>query len=589
MRLSKHNLFSLALTCCFLMAAFASFGQNFINNGGFESPDATTSYPSNGNTYDNTTDFLGDWRRSNNNDQDANSPHSPDWRYISTSLWWGRQFNFDVDYSGPPWPQTYFNPASGNGMLGMAPAELIQQKFDVGAIQSALQSGIVNPSLKIRFKIRIPNKFKPQTSTKLSLLLSKNKLKYKSDNQDYPCDENDNYRKIGNSNFSELLTIDNLTSNFPPGEWHQVEYPITLPSNYDVNDWIGIDLRSFTAGSGLICDTDEYIYLDDIELTLGCEDGCSSTDGSHAVNVTSNVIHNSSTVVIDNLDNITDLSFVVFMTNGQIVYQNDISCPNGIDHEVRWDGKSIGGADVSNAIYEYIIQATNECYTTEWIGSILKTDDYTGTNLSNFDEPCQNGGNPTPEPCCYVDFYIDDEVLIGPPYSKYIIQENIWACTRTPDFSDEVRIENGADVLFRAGKQITLAEGFNTKDGAVFLAEILPDHCERPKNGEGTTGNSSHGSGESPEKSEKTDPVAKPNLVSAYPNPTNGSIHIESKFGIDGIVLIEIHDILGNSIYSKQKTGFQRLQIDLSDQRSGIYFVNIISDNEKFSLKLIKQ
>jgi hypothetical protein len=66
-----------------------------------------------------------------------------------------------------------------------------------------------------------------------------------------------------------------------------------------------------------------------------------------------------------------------------------------------------------------------------------------------------------------------------------------------------------------------------------------------------------------------------------YPNPSNGKFIVMT----ENNVKIEILNILGNIIYQSNNTSTQ--EIDLSFVENGIYIININSDNERFTKKII--
>lgn len=556
--------------------------QNFIKNGGFEKGDKegarlstlVNQIPNPSKTY-YTADFLEKWKRrqaniAGNPDKTA---HSPDWSYEGTIIY---PSGFNING---------FPPIEQRGMLGMSIYELIQQKFDKNGLSDLVQNQniIGNPNIKLSFQVRLAREFYEEVS--LNVYLAKNKLKYKSDN----VGNLDYYKIEGNSNFIVAGLTTNLESQFSVDEWRK--YELLIPYNTLIDyKWIGIGLEIDESYHEQLRNGNHnntgYLRIDDVQLTLDCEDTCSRIDGEQNVIVSSNVIHNNSSVVIENLENITNLKFQAWLSNNQLVYENEINCPNGIDHPIYWDGKSLFGADMANAQYTYTITATNDCYTKEWKGAILKLQNYLGTNNSNFDQGCLSGGNITPEECCHVDFYIDNQTLIPPPFSKYIVQENIWACTKVPDFSDEVLVLNGAKVLFQAGDQITLAEGFNTEMGAVFCAQIAPRYCDgiTPKETKTNTIIDLVSNEEKERKKEDEERDVKD--IKLYPNPTNGLITIETSFKSGNYIII---DFSGNQVFSGQiEEG--KSKADLNNNPSGFYTV-IIYDEEKniHYKKIIKQ
>lgn len=77
----------------------------------------------------------------------------------------------------------------------------------------------------------------------------------------------------------------------------------------------------------------------------------------------------------------------------------------------------------------------------------------------------------------------------------------------------------------------------------------------------------------------------QPNNISFYPNPSEGIFTVDHKFTNGEI---SIYNSLGKIILQSQ-INESTSQIDLSEQPSGLYFVQIISDSKYYSEKLIKQ
>ncbi len=66
--------------------------------------------------------------------------------------------------------------------------------------------------------------------------------------------------------------------------------------------------------------------------------------------------------------------------------------------------------------------------------------------------------------------------------------------------------------------------------------------------------------------------------IRVYPNPTSGSFTINTK-QFSGETTIRVIDVLGKEILTKQ-TNLSEVQIDLSEQAEGLYYV-ILSNNSK--------
>ena len=75
------------------------------------------------------------------------------------------------------------------------------------------------------------------------------------------------------------------------------------------------------------------------------------------------------------------------------------------------------------------------------------------------------------------------------------------------------------------------------------------------------------------------------NGVNIYPNPTKGFFTITTNNHHS--YSISIYDVVGKLVYQHQKETDNEIQIDLSAVRKGIYFVSIISENERIVKRLI--
>jgi hypothetical protein len=581
----KTAKFIITIMLAQVVSMFTVTAQNFIYNGGFEEGDvwgADNSYsPS---VPDNTADYVAYWRRADN--VIGSMYHSPDWRYMSDGTDFGRDNNIDVEYIPPGTTiQHRYNPAQGNAMMGLGQHELIQQAFNFNALHAAMAAQ-GSKKLTLRFKIRVPTRNAPYDGTKLSVYFSKNKLRYKEDNE--PCDEK--FADIGNvySSYESVYNVDHLVSHFPHWQWHQVEYEFTPPEKMDEYEWIAFNLKSF--GENADCGYTQYIHIDDVELRYGCPDRCSRTDGFFESIVASNVVSATSYMRLTNLSNISTVSLKVYTSGGQTVYYNEAYCVNGIDHDIYWTGKSIGNADVADAIYLYEVIATNDCGPMRYTGSLLKSGNYTGPLQANFGQACQNGANLAPQACCpyNLDMYKNREVLIGPGRTEYILANNIWACTATPDFSDEVRIAAGADILFRAGRQITLAEGFNTEPKAVFVAEIVP--CEyTTKKGSETGGREQGRSADAVTAVEEKEQMSTAS-VTVYPNPTAGLcyIRVETQGAVTVPPVYHVYNMVGEKVLSgsiPSGTG----TVDLSGFSNGLYIIKVFCGEETIVQKIMNR
>jgi len=75
--------------------------------------------------------------------------------------------------------------------------------------------------------------------------------------------------------------------------------------------------------------------------------------------------------------------------------------------------------------------------------------------------------------------------------------------------------------------------------------------------------------------------------LNMYPNPSNGFVTLEFNQYMNGEVKLAVTDISGRQVFQKTYLSQDRIQFDLSNQVSGMYFVNLEYDGHIFKKKLI--
>ncbi len=76
--------------------------------------------------------------------------------------------------------------------------------------------------------------------------------------------------------------------------------------------------------------------------------------------------------------------------------------------------------------------------------------------------------------------------------------------------------------------------------------------------------------------------------ISLYPNPTFGISNITFESTYDNVTLL-MYDATGRIVKQESHNNIDRLQINTQDYASGIYFLQILSDDKYADLKLIKR
>lgn len=599
----KYSAFSV-----FLFMAHMLFAQNFVYNGGFEDGDHVSASQTNNSGSPHfrqcTANYLDNWVRSS---PDEECFHSPDWfRKEAPSNNFQGQSNSNLQDNArsstpgtlPPFFYEEIFPHTGNGMLGMYTYELIQQKFDQSGLKNALDNSNWQ-SLTLKFWVRPSNQLLAKGLI-LKVYMASGDMKYKDntpginkgicDTDDYYCTDKLKEYKILPTNREEILSIENIGTIYPVGSWHQVSYTFNVPAeiyaNINAYDWLMFDLH-YPNPENNGCNGG-YLFLDDIELLVGCEDECSRTDGAISNPMLDTTVNATNAFSMSTgINNLNSLRLEIFANTGALAtFDETVTCINGIDHTLYWSGTNAGGSPVANGIYQYRITTVNDCGSQVFTGSLLKEANYTGANVTNFHLGCTNGVNVTPEPCCWLEptFYINNEVLIGPDpgWSQYFIPEHIWACTAQPDYSDEVVVASNARVHFRAGKQITLREGFNVQAGAAFIAEI--ETCGRTERlHAGSTTASSL-------QDLSTEGQQSDNFVKIYPNPVADLTTIEllEMDPSHSVYYCQIYDLMGKELKAFTLLG-KITGIDLSDYPEGMYLLQITNGQVKQTLKIVKK
>ena len=83
-------------------------------------------------------------------------------------------------------------------------------------------------------------------------------------------------------------------------------------------------------------------------------------------------------------------------------------------------------------------------------------------------------------------------------------------------------------------------------------------------------------------------PKSVDDFMKVYPNPAMDFINIEWNENTPANVNIEISDVMGRMVKSKQIVGFDSSQVDVSNFEKGLYLITLHIADRKFSSKFIK-
>jgi hypothetical protein len=149
----------------------------------------------------------------------------------------------------------------------------------------------------------------------------------------------------------------------------------------------------------------------------------------------------------------------------------------------------------------------------------------------------------------------------------------------------DVIIGSTANISTYAGQYIQIGPGFSTQPGAIFTAEIRDDNCQTPGVQRLTKSNPNH------KKETISDSI---NFgMKLYPNPTSGQVTVVAANNNYQNVSFTVTDIAGRSIGQYVNTSLSgnsiSQTIDASTYASGLYIVTMIADNQKSSVKFVKE
>ena len=77
--------------------------------------------------------------------------------------------------------------------------------------------------------------------------------------------------------------------------------------------------------------------------------------------------------------------------------------------------------------------------------------------------------------------------------------------------------------------------------------------------------------------------------VSIYPNPTNGSITIESRSATPQEYSVSITNMQGQEVFSEKISLSGKHALDVSNLNDGVYFISLLNANERFKNKIVIQ
>jgi peptidoglycan/xylan/chitin deacetylase (PgdA/CDA1 family) len=159
----------------------------------------------------------------------------------------------------------------------------------------------------------------------------------------------------------------------------------------------------------------------------------------------------------------------------------------------------------------------------------------------------------------------------------YYDSENVNAVTSlstgTSSQCSHTMVHDAANVSFTASKEISLKPGFTAEYGSTFDASIVPKVSLKSQQ---------------VQKTKLIEEIESTEIkVNVYPNPNNGIFTVDFSNQRDKGALIVISDLYGHEV-KRVNTASSKETIDLSNNPSGIYMVQILSNNRLKTTKIVK-
>jgi len=552
--------------------------QNYINNGSFENGDYSYVYEDidlqdpniNGTKSNALYKGLNNWE-SRYKYTHKLIFHSPDWYSNTYDGLPFRYIYYDYEESGN---MTLFTPF-GTRYIGMSNYELIEQPINLNN----------NIQYILSFKVFIDKK-EYDDNTYINIYLAKNKVKYRKEKGKEKDECSDKFKKHKTGWGQGYLDIGYFNlNNYPKNEWITITKNFTIPNTVYINsfDWFVIEGINITSTPN--CQL-AYFLLDDISLTEGCDNGCSSTDGQ--INVYTNGLTNEDQMLkIFGLRNIKKIRYRFLNAIKQtLTTWFEYSNPPDI---IGWDGTTFG-VPFANAWYYIEMQLTNDCGTITKKIPFIKEGTY--SYYTNYDSLYVNTHSVSkpPDEDCLQDYYITDETLIEDKTLNYPLKYKV--CNNL--YVNNVNIPENNTVELIAGNEVII-EDF-VSDGDLIISTEECTNNNKIENNYLTFFDTTNtllstvysDSVEYEEIEQSVNINVFDNKITVYPNPFKSILTINSSYNENNFT-IEIYNILGTKILTKQCYN-NKIIINTSDFKSGAYFIKLIDEQHQFfnNYKLIK-
>ncbi|MBA3901500.1 MAG: T9SS type A sorting domain-containing protein [Bacteroidetes bacterium] len=352
---------------------------------------------------------------------------------------------------------------------------------------------------------------------------------------------------------------------------------------------------------------DSYLLIDDVTIVQGCDEPCSRTAGcfDYKTNNTHWAHCETCTTCAPNkylkfwnLENATDAVVNISLMGQHVATFSVQNAVNGITEPMYWNGKDAQGNEFGPNTYAYSLTVWNDCNPVTGPGVF-----FSGTFVKSHFGNCGSVNPPVytydndikiPKPCCKNSMLLENELITGPSYKDFVAGQFITT-------NNSVILEPNTNVLFRAGEEIVLNDGFEAQSGSKF--DCFLDQCSNPMSMMTIFDDYSsiiHDENSSFDLMEETDtlffltnlPETPEEYFKFYPNPSTGQVNIE--WNINGENMnkgeISVRNILGNIVFAMEGFNTKNSEIiDLSALPKGVYYIHAVFGEKVFVKNLILQ
>jgi hypothetical protein len=149
--------------------------------------------------------------------------------------------------------------------------------------------------------------------------------------------------------------------------------------------------------------------------------------------------------------------------------------------------------------------------------------------------------------------------------------------TRDIQAGPKVLVTSNSNILFQAGREIRLVNGFTAEIGSDFLAKIDPN-CGRMMSEIGPVIETINWNQYLEESNYKSPLIVLDSTINltVYPDPTSNDLFIQSELGIKAV---QVFDLTGKSISYEYFSESKLVKIEASTLLNGIYILQITLEN----------